>query len=516
VELAAVLDPPPSLVAGDLKRGSARWLWPVLAASLGLALVSGTGWEIRRTGAGLPDEPPRPASVAVLPFDNMSPDGADEYFSDGITEEITTALSRIDGLRVAARTSAFAFKGRNESVGEIGRQLGVAHVMSGSVRRANDRLRITVQLTSVEDGYHSWTETYDRDLRDLFAVQEEIAQAIVVALRVKLTGETTTIVVSPTADLAAHDLYLKGRHAVNQRRGESLVQAAAWFEQAIDRDPRFAEAYAGLADAYVLMPGYNVTTSSEAWPRSRVAAERALALDSTLAEAHTTLAYGAFQFDADLRAAEEGFRRAIALSPGYATAHHWYGNFLGGRGDLEGYLHELRLAYALDPLSRQIGSEVGRALWALGRSEEAIEQLDQVLWADPHFAEAHVTLGRVYLQQGRLAEAIVAFEKGAELRGQDPLDLAELASAYAVMGRRGDAERLLAELEERAGREYVQPTVLAMVYAALGDHDRAFDWLDRAAAERDGWLAESIFYPMYDPLRSHPRYGPLLETLGLR
>jgi TolB-like protein/Tfp pilus assembly protein PilF len=445
----------------------------------------------------------------------MSPDG-DEYFSVGMTEEITTALSRIEGLRVAARTSAFVFKGRSESVSEIGRQLGVGTVLAGSVRRADDRLRIAVQLINVEDGYHLWADVYDRDTRDVFAVQEDIAQAIMGALRVTLTGETTAIVVRPTADLAAHDLYLKGRHAVNQRRGESLVQAAGYFEQAIALDPRFAQAYAGLADAQVLMPGYNVTSSSVAWPKGRAAAERALALDSTLAEAHTTLAYGTFMFDFDWRAAEEGFRRAIALNPGYATAHHWYGNFLGGRGDLEGYLHELRLAHALDPLSRQIGSEVGRALWALGRNDEAVTQLQQVLPADPLFAEAHVTLGRVYLQQGRLAEAIVEFQKGVELRGRDALDVAELAYAYAVTGRRSKAQRLLAELEERARREYVQPTMFAIVHIGLGEHDRAFHWLERAAAERDGWLAESIFYPTYDPLRTHPRYAPLLQALGLR
>jgi TolB-like protein/DNA-binding SARP family transcriptional activator len=513
--LAPALDPVRSPLSGSLKRGSAKWLGPIVAAVLGVGLLSGTWWRVR-PGDGLLQEPPRPPSIAVLPFANMSPEGADEYFSDGITEEITTALTRVEGLRVVARTSAFAFKGRNESVSEIGRQLGVGAVLEGSVRRAEDRLRVTAQLINVEDGYHLWAEVYDRELRDVFAVQEEIAQAIVGALRVRLTGEATAIVVRPTADLTAYDLYLKGRHAVNQRRGESLVQAAGYFEQAIARDPSFAQAYAGLADAYVLLPGYNVTNSSEAWPKSRAAAQRALALDSTLAEAHTTLAYGTFMFERDWRAAEEGFRRAIALNPGYATAHHWYGNFLGGRGDLEGYLQEIRLAHALDPLSQQIGTEVGRALWALRRHDEAVTQLQQVLGADPAFAEAHVTLGRVYIQEGRLAEAIDAFRKGVELRKRDALDVAELAYAYAVAGRRSEAQRLLVELEERSRREYIQPTVLAIVHAGLGQHERAFDWLDRAAAERDGWLAESIFYPTYDPLRSHSRYEPLLQTLGLR
>lgn len=446
----------------------------------------------------------------------MSPDGADEYFSDGMTEEIMAALSKVEGLRVAARTSAFAFKGKSESVREIGRQLRVGTVLEGSVRRAGDSLRVTAKLIDVDDGYQLWAETYDRNRSDVFAVQEEIAHAIVAALRVRLSGELTPMVVPPTTDLAAYDSYLEGRHALNRRSGASLLQAADYFERAIARDPRFAHAYAGLATAYVLRPGYNVARSSEAWPKSRAAAERALALDSTLAEAHTTLAYGKFMFDADWRAAEQGFRRAIALDPGYPTAHHWYGDFLGGRGDLEGYLQEIRLAHALDPLSRQIGTEVGRALWALGRNEEAVSHLQQLLRADPLFAEAHVTLGRAYIQQGRLPEAIAALEKGVELRDRDALDMAELANVYALAGRRSDAQRLLVELEGRSRREYVQPTAFAIIHMGLGQRERAFDWLDRAAAEHDGWLAESIFYPTFDSLRSHPRYASLLQALGLR
>ncbi|HVQ47320.1 MAG TPA: tetratricopeptide repeat protein, partial [Gemmatimonadales bacterium] len=365
-------------------------------------------------------------------------------------------------------------------------------------------------------GYHLWAEAYDRDLSDVFAVQEEIAQAIVGALRVKLSGEATAMVVRTTADLTAYDLYLRGRHAVNQRTGASLLQAVEYFEQAVARDPRFAQAYAGLADAYVLLPGYSVSNSSEAWPKGRAAAERALALDSTLAEAHTTLAYGKFLFESEWREAEQGFRRAIALNPDYATAHHWYGDFLGGRGNLEGYLQEIRRAQALDPLSQQIGTEVGRALYALRRNDEAVTQLQQVLRADPAFAGAHVTLGRVYVEQGRMAEAIGEFQRAVELRGRNALDVAYLAAAYAVAGKRSEAQRLLVELERRSRREQVPPTVLAIVHIALGEDERAFDLLDRAIAEHDGWFAEFIFHPTFDPLRSHPRYTVLLQALGLR
>ena len=496
------------------ERTRRRWVVAGIIGLLALVALALLGVVVR--GSRSPGPPAEPTAIAVLPFANMSPDGANEYFSDGMTEEIITALTKVKGLRVAARTSAFAFKGKTESVSEIGRQLRVGTVLEGSVRRAGDRLRVTAQLINVRDGYHLWAETYDRDLRDVFAVQEEIAQAIVGALRVKLGGEASAPVVRPTADLTAYDLYLKGRYAVNQRSSASLVQAVAWFEQAVARDPRFAQAYAGLADAYVLMPGYNVTRSSEAWPKGRAAAERALAIDSTLAEAHTTLAYGRFLFNSDWRAADEGFRRAIALNPGYATAHHWYGDFLGGRGDLEGYLQEIRLAHALDPLSSQIGTEVGRALWALGRNDEAITQLHQVLRADSQFAEAHVTLGRVYIQQGRLVEAIDRLQKGVELRDRDALDMAELAYAYAVAGKRSEAQALLVELEARSRRGYVQPTAFAIVHMGLGQDGRAFDWLERAVAEHDGWIAESIFYPTFDPLRSHARYAALLQPLGLK
>jgi TolB-like protein/DNA-binding SARP family transcriptional activator len=514
-DLAPPPDERPSTSPSTRKPSSARRLWLILGAASSLGLAS-LGWWTTRTTHGAFQGPAPATSIAVLPFANMSRDGADEYFSDGMTEEIITALAKVEGLRVAARTSAFAFKGKRESISEIGRQLRVGFVLEGSVRRAGDRLRVTAQLINVKDGYHLWSEAYDRDLRDVFAVQEEIAQAIVGALRVKLSDEVTAMVVPPTTDLMAYDLYLKGRHAVNQRSSGGLVQAVAYFEQAIARDPRSAQAYAGLADAYVLLPGYNVTKASEAWPKGRAAAERALAFDSTLAEAHTTLAYGKFLFDSDWRAAEQGFRRAIALNPGYATAHHWYGDFLGGRGDLEGFLQEIRLAHALDPLSRQIGTEVGRALWALRRNDEAVTQLQQVLRADPAFAEAHVTLGRVYLQQGRLEEAIGEFQKGVELRGGDALDMAELAYAYAVAGRRSEAQRLLVELQSRSRREYFQPTVFAILYMGLDQNGRAFDWLERAAAEHDGCLAEFIFYPTFDPLRSHPRYAALLQALGLR
>jgi serine/threonine-protein kinase len=430
-----------------------------------------------------------------------------------MAEEIMVALSKVEGLRVAARTSAFAFKGKNASVRDIGRELGVGTVVQGSVRREGDRLRVSVQLVDVRDGFHRWAETYDRHRNAVFAVQEEIAKAIVDAFAPRGGRPVTPLVSRATADFAAYEQYLQGRHAWNARTGNALLQAVAHFEEAVARDSGFAQAHAGLAASYVLLPGYSVMASVDAWPRARAAAKRALAIDSTLASAHTTLAYGTFLFERNFTAAERGFRRAIALNPGDAETHQWYGAVLGGRGDLPGLLREVRIAHALDPLSRQIGADVARALWALQRNDEALVHLQHMLEADPDFAETHVMMGRVYLQQGRLNDAVAAFDRAVRLRNRDVLDLAELAYAYAVAGRQQDAQRLLVELEERARHEYVIPTTFAIVHMALGNRERAFDWLDRAAAARDLWLTESIFYPIYNPLRSHPRYATLLRAL---
>jgi TolB-like protein/DNA-binding SARP family transcriptional activator len=509
VSSTPTLTPPPSVAP---QRRSAR------AALLGLLVLIATGAigvVVRQRGAA--NDPPaavtEPTTIAVLPFVNLSPNGTDEYFSDGMAEEIMVALSKVKGLRVAARTSAFAFKGKNVAVGDIGRELGVGTVVQGSVRREGDRLRVSVQLVDVRDGFQRWAETYDRHRDAVFAVQEEIATAIVDAFAPRRGMSEAPFVTRSTADLAAYELYLQGRHAWNARTGDALQKAVAYFEQAVARDSAFAQAYAGLAAANVLLPGYSVLTAADAWPKARAAAQRALAIDSTLSSAHTAMAYGTFLFERDFTEAERSFRRAIALTPGDAETHQWYGAVLGGRGDLQGLLREVRTAYALDPLSRQISADVARALWALQRNDEAMAHLQHMLVSHPDFAETHVMMGRVYLQQGRLNDAIAAFDRGVRLRDRDALDLAELAYAYSVAGRRSEAQQLLVELEERARNEYVMPTAFGVVHMALGNEERAFDWLERAAAARDLWLTESIFYPLYNPLRSHPRYANLLRAL---
>ena len=458
----------------------------------------------------------RPASAAVLPFVDMSPGKDQEYFSDGLTEELITSLSQVEGLRVAARTSSFRFKGQSADVREVGRSLDVGAVLEGSVRKSGNRLRIAAQLVNVADGYQLWSQAYDRELTDVFAVQEEIARAIVEALRLKLgVAEGAALSAVPTKDLQAYDLYLKGRFAWNQRSAAALPEAVRYLEQAVARDSGFARAYAALADAYILLVPYAGASREATWPKARAAAAKALALDSTLAEAHTSLAYGTMIYEWDWPAAEASFRRAIAANPNYATGHHWYADFLGGRGKLEESLREMQRAHALDPLSRIIGVELGWVYYLLHRNEEAVTQIRRTLALDPNYPQGSFLLGVVFIQQGRYAEAISALRQAQELGG-DYDDLAgTLVYAYARSGDRATALKLLGELTERSKRGEVGPFALAIAYTGLGETGRAIEALHRAIDQRDIFLPEDFFDPLLDPLRGDPRFGRVVERMGL-
>jgi TolB-like protein/Tfp pilus assembly protein PilF len=446
----------------------------------------------------------------------MSPQKDQEYFSDGLTEELITSLSQVAGLRVAARTSSFQFKGRNADVREVGRELNVGAVLEGSVRKSGNRLRITAQLVSVEDGYQLWSDSYDRELADVFAVQEDIARAIVGALRVRLAASPdSALVARPTRDLQAYDLYLKGRFAWNQRTGVALREAVRYFEQAVARDPRFARAYAGLADAYILLPPYAGASPAETWPKAKAAATKALAFDSTSAEAHTSLGYGTMLYEWDWPAAEESFRRATAANPNYATGHHWYADFLAGRGRLEESLREMRRAHELDPLSRIIGSELGWVYYLMHRNEEAVEQVRGTLALDQNYGHGHFLLGLAQLQQGHHAAAIASLRQALEFGGFYPHVAAALVFAYAVSGDRAAAKRLLEELRVRSTGEYVPPFAFAVSFAGLGDTTRAIEWLHRGIDERDIFMPENFFDPLLDPLRGDPRFTRVVQRMGL-
>jgi eukaryotic-like serine/threonine-protein kinase len=492
-----------------------RWWVRAIALAAGLSAVLLASYLVLTRDESSSGAPP--ASAAVLPFVDLSPGKDQEYFSDGLTEELITSLSQVEGLRVAARTSSFQFKGRSADVREVGRNLDVGAVLEGSVRKSGNRLRIAAQLVNVADGYQLWSQAYDRELTDVFAVQEEIARAIVEALRLRLgVAEGAALSAAPTKDLEAYDLYLKGRFAWNQRSAAALPEAVRYLEQAVARDSGFARAYAALADAYILLVPYAGASRETTWPKARAAAEKALALDSTLAEAHTSLAYGTMIYEWDWPAAEASFRRAIAANPNYATGHHWYGDFLAGRGRLEESLREMRRAHALDPLSRIIGVELAWVYYLMGRNDEAVTQIRRTLALDPDYPQGGMILGLVFIAEGRYAEAIQTLRQAIARHGEyDPLNGA-LVYAYARSGDRATALRLLGELVERSKRGEVGPFALAIAYTGLGETDRAIETLHRAIDQRDIFLAESFFDPLLHPLRSDPRFRRVEERMGLR
>ena len=494
-------------------RPSARVL--VGGAAIGAILIAAI--VVGRWRAHGAAGPASPASAAVLPFADLSPGHDQEYFSDGLTEELINALSKVDGLRVAARTSSFQYKGRGVDVRQVGRQLDVGSVLEGSVRRSGNRVRISAQLVSARDGYQLWADEYDRDLADVFAVQEDIARSIVGALKVHLGGRASTrLATRPTHDLEAHDLYLKGRFAWNQRSESGMREAVRYLEQAVVRDSSFAQAWASLASAYLLVGPYSGAPLAESWAKSKAAAAHALALDSTLAEAHTARAYGAMVYDYDWPTAEDGFRRAIEADSTYPTAHQWYGDFLWSRGRMKEALQQMELARRLDPLSRIIGTELGQTYYLMHRYDEAEKRIKETLDLDPNYADALHQLGLVHVQQRRLAEGIAEMRRSVELGGFQEDLAGGLANAYGVSGDRASFDKIVADLEKRIADRSFGPFPLAMAYTGLGDTTRALDYLNRAIDVKDIFLPEDFFDPQLDPLRRDPRFRKIEKRMGLQ
>jgi TolB-like protein/Flp pilus assembly protein TadD len=461
------------------------------------------------------DSASTPKSVAVLPFANIGADTATQYFADGMTDELISALARIEGLRVPGRASAFALKGRNLSVRAAGDTLRVAHVLAGSVRRAAGRLRVTAQLVGVRDDSTLWSDTYDRDVTDIFAVQEEIARAIVGALQIRFAARPAAALIGPhTQDVGAYDLYLQGRFLSSQRTGEALTKAIALFERAIQRDHRYAGAYAALAEAYVVLPLYTAYSPRDAYSKATTAARAALALDSTLAGARASL--GQIRVtERDWAGAESEFQRAIRLNPADAIARSWYAGLLGRvlKRDDEA-MRELRHAAQLDPLSRTNQTDLAILLYFQRRYDEAAAELRQVLELDPGFAAAHQLLGRVYMRLGRHTEAVGELERSAGI-AQRQIARGWLACAYAAAGNRGRAAAILEGFQREAKLGYVSPFAIALAHTGLGQREEAFAWLQRAAATHDPYLAINHREPLLDPLRSDPRFASLLRRMGL-
>jgi len=462
----------------------------------------------------------RVTSLAVLPFANLTGDPENDYFSDGITEELINACARIESLHVASRTSAFAVRGRNLDVDAIGRQLKVGAVLEGSVRRAGNRIRLAARLVSVADGYQLWSESYNRELTDIFDVQDELARAIVGALRVRLAGPADArLIEPPTRNMDAYQLYLKGRFFSSRRTPEALRKGIEYFERAIEADPSFALAYSGLSECYSMVGIYCVLPPTEAYPKAQEAASRALELDGRLAEAHLSMAYVALVYELEWAKAEAECRRAIELQPSYAQAHHWLGWCLAYVGRLAEAGDAARQAMALEPLSPIIQSRGSQILSYGGQPEEGIAGSLRALEMDPTFFPALETLGSAYIHPKlrRYREALEVVERMAPY----PMSSGRFLRpcVLALMGDRVEAERRLAELQVDPDGPWVPPGYLTMMlagaYAALGDKDQAFRWLYRARDDRLHTVALLKIEAVFDPLRSDSRFGELLRSVGL-
>jgi TolB-like protein/class 3 adenylate cyclase/cytochrome c-type biogenesis protein CcmH/NrfG len=454
-------------------------------------------------------------SIAVLPFMNLSSDPENEYFSDGITEEILNALVKVSDLKVASRTSAFAFKGHQGDVKEIAEKLGVATVLEGSVRKANVRVRITAQLIGAHDGYHLWSETYDRELEDIFAIQDDIAQAIVTALKATLaTDEVEKLVVPTTDNLEAYTLYLKGRFHYNKDTEADLRKSLELYQQALRHSPDYAKAWAGIADSWMHLAD-DYVSPEEGYRAAKEAAEKALELEPELAEAHTARGKVLGWYHWDFAAGELALRRAVAANPNYADAHWALGSLLPTTGHMKEGLKEIRTAQTLDPLSPHTSYWNARYLIYARRTEEAIEESRKALDMDPGFAYGWTTLGRAQLLEGRNEEAVESLQRGKEVGGSKTFQ-AFLAYGLAAAGREKEARQILETIARVEGSDYVRSEILAAVYGALGDRDEAFRQLERAFEERSAGLIYLHLDPMYDSLREDPRFGVLVEKIGLK
>ena len=461
--------------------------------------------------------PPDKRSIAVLPFANRSAEAGAEYFSDGLTEELIRALTKVEGLRVVAPGSAFQFRGPGHDLRQIGRQLGVGAVLQGAVRTAAARLRVSAQLVQVSDGSYLWAETYERPLADVFAIQDEISRAIVDTLRIRLASDRRRPLVRRYSDnLPAYNLYLKGRHQAGRRTREGLENGIGFFQQALKLDPQHAPACAGLADCYALLCDYGMHPASQMWPRAREAALRALELDDGLAEAETSLAYVHCVFEWQWASALLGFQRALELNPGYAETHHWYGyNCLTPLGRLDEALAHLERAQQLDPLSLIIGTSLAGILLMRREYDQAAEQCRKTLHLDAGFYKAYTGLGRAHFESGRYLEAVRCFEKAWDLSGGALYIRGSLGRSYAMAGQKGKARRLLTELRQAARKQHVPSLAFASIHLGLGETDQAFQWLEKAVETREGAAVFLNVYPAWEPLRPDPRFAVLVRKMGL-
>ena len=491
-----------------------RRMLPWKRSGLALLLVLGifTVWMLRPKNG----RPTVIRSLAVLPLENLSHDPSQDYFADGMTDELITELGQISELRVISRTSAMTYKGARKPLPQIARELNVDAVVEGTVLRSGDQVRITAQLILAPADKHLWAQSYEGDLRQTLALQKQVARAIAEEIHIELTSHERDVLKNVKAvNPDAYEAYLKGRYFWNKRTADGIKKAIDYFNHAIEKDSNYAQAYVGLTDSYALAGDwkYAVLAPKEAYPKAKAAAIRAIALDSTLGEAHISLAFCLDGFDWDFASAGREFTQGIELSPGYATGYEWYGWHLASLGRNDEAVAEVKKAASLDPLSLIISSDVAEELLVAHRYEEAAEQSQKTINMDSFFAPAHYVLGQVFVQKHMHREAVAELQKAVELSEGSTAFTANLAYAYAVSGRRNEAVKILNDLKNRSQNGFSNAPEIALVYVGLDQKDQAMAWLEKAFEERfSPWV---LMRPAFDPLRSDPRFQDLLHRIGL-
>ena len=506
--------PQRSKMEGKLKKTSAKKRFIITASLIILSCAAGfLIYKIFFTGkaaSGTNDQ-----SIAVLPFVDMSPAKDQEYFSDGMSEELLNLLSKIPTLKVISRTSSFSFKGKNLDVRKIGENLGVANILEGSIRKSGNTIRITAQLIEVQNGTHLWSETYDREMKDVFALQDEISKMIVDILKIELSGKhANQLARGFTNNTEAYEDYLKGRYHWNMRTDDGIKKSIGYFEDAIKKDSNYAAAYAGLADTYLTLYDYELMSIDESTSKAKEAAQRALKINPNLAEAHNSLAHINLH-DWKWESAEKGFQKAIELDPAYVLAHHWYALCLTAIGKSNEAVDQMKIARELDPLSTRINADLGMAYLSAGKFDEAIEQEKITLELNPKASGAFWIRGMAYQQKKSFAEAIKDYQHALELAPGDANYLAALGHVYASSGNTSAARKVLDTLFVENKSMPVSPFFFALVYAGLNDKDKALEWLQKAYEEKSGSVRYLRMEPRLQNLRNEPRYIELMKKIGL-
>jgi len=482
-----------------------------VATPIEVFLVSGYGESLR---APAPVAAPARDRVAVLPFTNIGNNQADEYFADGMTEEIISSVSKTKGLRVIARTSVMRYKVALKTVADIGRELNVGSILEGSVRKSGNKIRISVQFIETANEEPRWAETYDREIIDVFAIQSDIAQKVAEALREHILGEAPSGEEDrDTSSTKAYISYLRGRQLWNKRTEASLKKAIGFFEDALESDRDYAKAYAGLADSYAALALLEFMAPNEAYPKAKEAVSKALSLHPGLAEAHTSLGLIRFQYDWDWQGAEEELKVALDINPSYAPAHHFFADYLKAMGRFDEAIAEIEKARELDPLSLAINTGVGHVLYLSRQYDKAIEEYKRAVELDPSFMATHVWFGRPYLEKGLFAEAIAELETAVRLSGESTLALAMLGHGLASAGREEEAFQILEKLKERSKNQYVPSYWIAVIYNGLRDRQEVAAWMRKAFEERSSWLVWTNVEPRFAWLKDDPDFAALIKAM---